>query len=79
VAPLYGFFYQATLHIYPGLFITISSAGFLLVLILTFFTHRGLASSRKQAAEAKEAGDQKMEEEALMSIKNIGHLKSSML
>jgi hypothetical protein len=71
VAPLFGFFYKATLNIYPGLFLTISCAGYGIVLILTFVTHNGIASSRKQASKSKEVDKGEAEEETLMSVKNV--------
>jgi hypothetical protein len=58
VAPAYGFLYQASLHFFPALFVIVSCLGYLLVILLTGLTHRGLVAvdraKERQVAETAE-------------------------
>jgi uncharacterized membrane protein len=65
VAPAYGFLYQASLTFFPALFVLVSCLGYLLVILLTGLTHRGLVAvdRAKERQEAETAEKLLLEEE----------------
>ena len=52
--PIFGFVYQATLHILPCLWILIMAASLTFVLIIAIVTHVGMARERRSAAQESE-------------------------
>ena len=49
--PIYGFIYQSSLHIFPGLWFMVSNGVLLTALIIAFILHVGMKNSQEQVAE----------------------------
>ena len=52
--PLFGFIYQATLDILPGLWLVILSTLLVITLVLAIITHVGMTRERKAREEVKD-------------------------